>query len=128
MGQETIGDASNHNNKPVESQAPTNPNDPTLAEMEAWGGAMLRAITGDETLQWSGQTLYAGTMPQVLPAAHHSNVPVALVDVRSQCPVNLGRRLGYKNAYEMLLQYKKTFRPVAGEVAMLAPDEVGITR
>ena len=52
----------------------------------------------------------------------------ALVDVRSQCPVNLGRRLGYKNAYEMLLQYKKTFRPVAGEVAMLAPDEVGITR
>jgi len=42
--------------------------------------------------------------------------------------VNFGRRLGYKNAYEMLMYFKKAFKPVAGEVAMLAPDEVGITR
>ena len=93
MGQETIGDASNNNNnKPVEPELPVNPNDPTLAEMEAWGGAMLRAITGDETLQWSGQTLYAGTMPQVLPAAHHTNVPVALVDQRGMLD-SVGLRL-----------------------------------
>ena len=93
MGQETIGDASNNNNnKPVEPELPVNPNDPTLAEMEAWGGAMLRAITGDETLQWSGQTLYAGTMPQVLPAAHHTNVPAALVDQRGMLD-SVGLRL-----------------------------------
>lgn len=55
---------------------------PSLAEMEAWGAAMLRAITGDASLQWSGQTLYAGTMPQALTAAHHSNVPVELADQR----------------------------------------------
>lgn len=55
---------------------------PSLAEMEAWGAAMLRAITGDASLQWSGQTLYAGTMPQALAAAHHSNVPVELADQR----------------------------------------------
>jgi len=52
----------------------------------------------------------------------------AVVDVRSQCPVNFGRRLGYKNAYEMLMYFKKAYRPAAGKVAMLAPDEIGITR
>ncbi len=50
--------------------------------MESWGGALLRAITGDGSLQWSGQTLYAGTMPQALPAAHHSDVPPELTDQR----------------------------------------------
>jgi 2-oxoglutarate ferredoxin oxidoreductase subunit beta len=52
----------------------------------------------------------------------------AVVDVRSQCPVNFGRRLGYKNAYEMLMHFKKTYRPASGEVDRLAPDEIGITR
>ena len=55
---------------------------PSLAEMEAWGGALLRAITGDGALQWSGQTLYAGTTPQALPAAHHTDVPPELTDQR----------------------------------------------
>lgn len=50
--------------------------------MESWGGALLRAITGDGSLQWSGQTLYAGTMPQALPAAHHTDVPPELTDQR----------------------------------------------
>ena len=31
---------------------------PSLARMEAWGGALLRAMAGDASLQWSGQTLY----------------------------------------------------------------------
>ncbi|MDR2336025.1 MAG: cobalt chelatase [Burkholderiaceae bacterium] len=65
---------------------------PTLAEMEAWGGAMLRAITGDASLQWSGQTLYAGTMPQALPAAHHTNVPAELADQRGMLD-SVGLRL-----------------------------------
>lgn len=52
----------------------------------------------------------------------------AVVDVRSQCPVNYGRRVGFKNAYEMLMHFKKTFRPAGGEPALLAPDEIGITR
>ena len=79
MGHEVIGDA---NLQPAEPAAPLNPQDPTLAEMEAWGGALLRAITGNGDLQWSGQTLYAGTMPQALLAAHHTDVPVALADQR----------------------------------------------
>ena len=54
MGHEVIGDA---NLQPAEPAAPLNPQDPTLAEMEAWGGALLRAITGKGDLQWSGQTL-----------------------------------------------------------------------
>ncbi|WP_244957579.1 cobaltochelatase CobT-related protein [Alicycliphilus denitrificans] len=62
---------------PTPAKAP-----PTLAEMEAWGGAMLRAITGDASLQWSSQTLYAGTMPQALSAAHHTNVPAELTNQR----------------------------------------------
>jgi cobaltochelatase CobT len=47
----------------------------SLSRMEAWGGAMLRAITGDAGLQWSGQTLYRGTTPIPQAAAHHSQVP-----------------------------------------------------
>jgi len=51
----------------------------------------------------------------------------AMVDVRSQCPVNFGRRLGYRNAYEMLMHFKQYYRPVKGVVDRLAPDEIGIT-
>lgn len=51
----------------------------------------------------------------------------SLVDVRSQCPVNFGRRLGYKNAYEMLMYFKKAYRPAEGIVDRLADDEIGIT-
>jgi len=50
--------------------------------MEAWGGALLRAMAGDASLQWSGQTLYRGTAPVVLAAAHQSDVPARLADQR----------------------------------------------
>ena len=55
---------------------------PSLARMEAWGGALLRAMAGDASLQWSGQTLYRGTAPVVLAAAHQSDVPARLADQR----------------------------------------------
>lgn len=55
---------------------------PSLFQMEFWGGAMLRAFTGDASLQWSSQTLYCGTQPQVLPAPHHLEVPAAVLDQR----------------------------------------------
>lgn len=54
----------------------------SLSRMEAWGGAMLRAVTGDASLQWSGQTLYRGTAPIPQAAAHHSQVPVHQTDQR----------------------------------------------
>ncbi|KGG93087.1 MULTISPECIES: cobaltochelatase CobT-related protein [Comamonas] len=54
----------------------------SLSRMEAWGGAMLRAVTGDASLQWSGQTLYRGTAPIPQAAAHHSQVPVQQTDQR----------------------------------------------
>jgi cobaltochelatase CobT len=50
--------------------------------MEAWGGALLRAMAGDASLQWSGQTLYRGTAPVALAAAHQSDVPAELLDQR----------------------------------------------
>ncbi|MBF5003172.1 cobaltochelatase CobT-related protein [Diaphorobacter caeni] len=93
MGQELIGDTS----LPEAPKAPVNPHDPTLAEMEAWGGALLRAITGDASLQWSGQTLYAGTTPQALPAAHHAEVPAVLADQRGLLD-SVGLRLSLSDA------------------------------
>lgn len=49
---------------------------------QAWGGPLLRAMAGDASLQWSGQTLYRGTTPVVLAAAHQSDVPAGLADQR----------------------------------------------
>ena len=43
---------------------------------------MLRAMTGDDSLQWSGQTLYRGTNPLPQLAAHHSDVPLLQTDQR----------------------------------------------
>lgn len=51
----------------------------------------------------------------------------SFVDVKTQCITNNGRRLGFKNAYEMLLQFKEDFRINDG-ADMLQPSEIGITR
>lgn len=64
--------------------------------MEAWGGAMLRAMTGDDSLQWSGQTLYRGTNPLPRLAAHHSDVPVLPMDQRGLLD-SMGLRLRYSD-------------------------------
>ena len=68
----------------------------SLSRMEAWGGAMLRAITGDAGLQWSGQTLYRGTTPIPLAAAHHSQVPARQTDQRGLLD-SMGLRLQWSN-------------------------------
>ena len=44
---------------------------------------MLRALTGDAALQWSGQTLYQGTLVVPLLAAHQSDVPLDLDNQRA---------------------------------------------
>ena len=46
-------------------------------------GAMVRALTGDAQLQWSGQTLYQGTNVVPLLAAHQSEVSLDLDDQRA---------------------------------------------
>lgn len=53
-----------------------------LARVDAWGGALLRAMAGDASLQWSGQTLYQGTTPVALAAAHQCDVPASQEDQR----------------------------------------------
>ncbi|CUB00620.1 cobaltochelatase CobT-related protein [Comamonas thiooxydans] len=68
----------------------------SLSRMEAWGGAMLRAVTGDASLQWSGQTLYRGTTPILQAAAHHSQVPVQQTDQRGLLD-SMGLRLHWSD-------------------------------
>jgi cobaltochelatase CobT len=51
-------------------------------QVESLCGALVRSLTGDPSLQWSGQTLYQGTNVVPLRAAHHSDVPTALRDQR----------------------------------------------
>ena len=68
----------------------------SLSRMEAWGGAMLRAVTGDAGLQWSGQTLYRGTTPIPQAAAHHSQVPVQQTDQRGMLD-SMGLRLHWSD-------------------------------
>ncbi|WP_042428382.1 cobaltochelatase CobT-related protein [Comamonas granuli] len=54
-----------------------------LTRTEALCGALVRALTGDATLQWSGQTLYQGTEVVPLRAAHQSDASPALPDQRA---------------------------------------------
>ncbi|WP_057093288.1 cobalt chelatase [Comamonas thiooxydans] len=68
----------------------------SLSCMEAWGGAMLRAVTGDVSLQWSGQTLYRGTTPIPQAAAHHSQVPAQQTDQRGMLD-SMGLRLHWSD-------------------------------
>lgn len=68
----------------------------SLSRMEAWGGAMLRAVTGDVSLQWSGQTLYRGTTPIPQAVAHHSQVPAQQTDQRGMLD-SMGLRLHWSD-------------------------------
>ncbi len=47
------------------------------------GGAVVRALANDASLQWSGQTLYRGTEVVPLNAAHQSDVAQRLLDQRA---------------------------------------------
>lgn len=53
------------------------------AALEAACGAVVRALTGDASLQWSGQTLYRGTQALALLAAHQADAPGELLDQRA---------------------------------------------
>jgi cobaltochelatase CobT len=55
----------------------------SVKELESVCGAMVRALTGDAQLQWSGQTLYQGTNVVPLLAAHQSEVSLDLDDQRA---------------------------------------------
>lgn len=55
----------------------------SLTHLEAVCGAMVRSLTGDASLQWSGQTLYQGTEVVPLRAAHQSDVTTTLADQRA---------------------------------------------
>lgn len=50
----------------------------------------------------------------------------AFVDVKSQCTANYGRRLGYRNGYEMLMAFKNRYKTRDG-AELLGEDEIGIT-
>ncbi len=62
---------------------PTDASTADLTQLEGLCGALVRSLTGDATLQWSGQTLYRGTNVVPLQAAHQSDVSPSLPDQRA---------------------------------------------
>lgn len=56
---------------------------PSQHHYEVMGGAVIRALTGNSDLQWSGKTLYEGINPIGLYAAHQQDVSDALADQRA---------------------------------------------
>lgn len=51
----------------------------------------------------------------------------AFVEVKTQCITNNGCRLGFKNASEMLMQFKDLYK-ISDRPNMLNSDEIGITK
>ncbi|MFQ6077477.1 MAG: thiamine pyrophosphate-dependent enzyme, partial [Candidatus Bathyarchaeia archaeon] len=51
----------------------------------------------------------------------------SFIDVKCQCIVNNGRRLGFKNGYEMLRHLKESYK-IKGDAEWLRPGEIGVTR
>lgn len=54
-----------------------------LTQLETVCGALVRSLTGDASLQWTGQTLYQGTQVVPLRAAHQSEVSATRPDQRA---------------------------------------------
>lgn len=52
----------------------------------------------------------------------------AFVDVTTQCIENNGRRLGYKDAYDMLVHFRKTYRKAKDDAETLDPYQIGILK
>jgi cobaltochelatase CobT len=61
----------------------TRHNQTSIKALESVCGAMVRALTGDAGLQWSGQTLYQDTQVVPLRAAHQSEVSLERDDQRA---------------------------------------------
>jgi len=51
----------------------------------------------------------------------------SFVEVISNCVENYGRRLGFKNAYEMIMSFKEHFKP-AKDVKELKDNQIGIIK
>lgn len=51
----------------------------------------------------------------------------SFVDIISDCPTNFGRRVGYKNAYQMLMDYKKNYQ-INDNTKILKDSELGVIR
>lgn len=49
------------------------------------------------------------------------------IDVICQCIVNNGRRIGFKDGYDMLMYYKKTYK-INDQARLLKETEIGITK
>jgi 2-oxoglutarate ferredoxin oxidoreductase subunit beta len=52
----------------------------------------------------------------------------SFVDITSQCIENNGRRIGFPSANEMLMYYKKEFRPAPPGSTQLQPHQLGIVK
>jgi 2-oxoglutarate ferredoxin oxidoreductase subunit beta len=52
----------------------------------------------------------------------------AFVDALSYCIENFGRRLGFKNSYEMLFKIKKDFKINQSPEGLLADNELGVVK
>lgn len=70
---------------------------PSIKEIESVCGAMIRALTGDAQLQYTGQTLYQGTHVVPLQAAHQNEPSLTLDDQRAQMD-GAGLRLTLSNS------------------------------
>lgn len=61
----------------------------------------------------------------VVEALRHPGL--SFVDVITQCIVNNGRRIGFKDAFEMLMYYKNNYK-INDNAEFLKDNEIGITR
>ena len=61
----------------------------------------------------------------IIAALRHPGL--TFVDVICQCIVNNGRRIGFKDGYEMLMYYKNTYR-IKDNTRFLEENEIGITK
>jgi 2-oxoglutarate ferredoxin oxidoreductase subunit beta len=52
----------------------------------------------------------------------------AFVDIASQCIENNGRRIGFGSAYEMLEDYKTSYKPAPRGATRLEPKQLGIIK
>ena len=52
----------------------------------------------------------------------------AFVEVMSFCIENFGRRLGFKNGYEMLFKLKQDYKPVFKPGEPLKANELGVMK
>ncbi|MBM4045383.1 MAG: 2-oxoacid:ferredoxin oxidoreductase subunit beta [Planctomycetes bacterium] len=104
LGVKTITSPEGNQERPVDAQA----------LVKGHGGFYARSTT-----------YHHGHLKKALLAAlQHTGF--AFVEVKTQCITNNGRRLGFKDAYEMLMYFKNTFKVNDG-APRLAENDIGVT-